>query len=118
MKERFMSCDGRYVYTRESRWIQIRYAYVTKRHSLYDYADHLDDDCLSYFIHKGRRYAMGQFVRFGYPFKIEGYDRTFRDKKGYHMLSGYDATDCYKPFLIEVSDDGEYVRLYSEEVLA
>lgn len=117
MKQKFMSYDGRYVYTRESRWIQVRYKYVTSRHSLYDYARD-NEDCLAYFIKDGKQYAMGQFMRFNYPFKADSYDNGFIDKKGVmHILSGYDATDYWKPYLLEVSENGEQVRLYTREVI-
>lgn len=101
-----------YTYKKASRWIKIKTAYVTERHSLYDYADNFD--CvdnkreLLYFIHKGRKYALDQFMRMPAPI-------TFTDSDGkLTVLSGYDCTDYYNPYLLEIHSDGEYVRLWNE----
>lgn len=102
----------KYTYKKASRWIKIKTAYITERHSLYDYAD--DFDCvdnkreLLYFIHKGRQYALDQFMRISTPI-------TFTDRDGkLTVLSGYDCTDYYNPYLLEVDNNGEYVRLWNE----
>ena len=97
--------DGR-KYRRVSRWIKINEDIVTKKHSLYDYAD--ADGFLYYFRHNGRLYALGQFMRFTTP-------AFYEDKYGkLQYLSGYDCTDYYRPYICEVDDCGEYIRLYQE----
>jgi hypothetical protein len=98
---------------RVSRWIKLRRVTVTKRHSLAEYADFAGTDnpnegTLTYFIHNGKKYAYGQFSRLSYPTFFEDED----GKTSY--LSGYDNTEWYKPYLIEVDECCEYVRLYLE----
>lgn len=92
-------------YKRKSRWIQIRYRPVTDRHSLYDYAD---EDILTYFVRKGKEYALGQFMRLTPPIEISDGNETV-------MLCGYDCTEYWYPYLIELNDTGEAVRLYIRE---
>lgn len=92
-------------YKRCSRWIQIQYKYITPKHRLYCYAEN-NDDCLVYFRHNGRMYALGEIMRFNPPIEItNGKEKV--------VLSGYDATDYWRPRLVEVSSDGEAVRLYT-----
>lgn len=103
--------DG-WTYAPASRWIKIRYADVTKRSVVWDYADHYfasDKVCtVSYFIHKGKKYAIGQFMRLLYPIFYE-------DKEGKTgVIGGYDGTSYYNPYYIEIHPDGEYVRLWKE----
>lgn len=94
--------DGR-KYRRASRWIHVDYMPVTARHALADYAD---GDMLSYFRHGGRRYAIGQFMRLTYP-------EFFTDENGETgYLSGYDSTQWYNPLLIEIHENGDYIRLF------
>ena len=33
------------------------------------------------------------------------------------ILGGYDSTQWYKPYLIEIHPDGEYIRLWNENNL-
>ncbi len=96
--------DGR-KYNRVSRWIHIEYRTVTPRHSLYDYAD---DGELICFRHNGRLYALGQFMRLTAPEYYEDVDGKMQ------FLSGYDCTEWYKPYVCEIDDGGEYIRLYQE----
>lgn len=90
---------------RVSRWIAIHFDCITPRHSLYEYSD---DGMLSWFRHNGRKYAIGQFERLAYPIFFDDED----GKLAY--LSGYDCTQWYKPYLIEIHPDGECIRLYTE----
>lgn len=92
-------------FRRVSRWIKVNYKTVTSRHRLAEYAD---GDELIYFRHGGREYALGQFMRLTAPEFFENED----GKKSF--LSGYDCTQYYKPYLIEIEDGGEYVRLFEE----
>lgn len=99
---------------RETRWLKIRIEEVTKRHSLWCYADKTGTDdprygVLAYFIHNGKKYAVGQFMILSYPM-------FFEDENGKtNYLSGYDSTEWYHPYLIEIDDGGEYCRLYTEQ---
>ena len=95
-------------------WIDEKY--VTPRHGLYDYAEddqpYVDEDLkgkrrLESFRFKGRQYALGQFMRIGWPAGkgyIELEDGT--------ALEGYDATDYYKPYLLEMIGEEFCVRLW------
>lgn len=107
-----ITTDTGYSYIRVSRWIKIICAEVTPRNSLYPYGDiygHDDNRSTVYlFRHKNKKYALGQFMRLTSP-------EFFIDKDGKtSFLSGYDATTYYKPLLIEIHPDGEYIRLYQE----
>lgn len=98
-------------YRRVSNWIDVKYAYVTKRHSLADYADfnateNEKEGLLTYFTFKERKYALGQFMRLSYPEFFENED----GKQSF--LCGYDCTDCYKPLMLEMTDCGDSVRLF------
>lgn len=110
--QKFKTRDNTII-TRESRWLQIHSDYVTKRHSLFDYADDYEnpgkEGLLHWFKFRGRKYALGQFMKLSYPIFFE--DET--EKTNY--LSGYDCTNYYNPYLIEIHDSGEAVRLYTEE---
>ena len=103
--------DGR-KYNRVSRWIKIKSKYVTRRHALSDYADFCDTNSekigiLSYFRHDGKEYSIGQFMRTSCPIFLDENGKT-------SCISGYDCTQYYKPFLCEIDNDCEYVRLYEE----
>lgn len=102
--KRFRTEDGD-VIERVSRWLPVRYAYnVSKRHSLYDYMD--SEGTLAYFQWNCRKYALGQFMKFNCC------PVMFYENDKLQHLSGYDATDYYKPLLIEIDDGGEHVSLY------
>ena len=97
---------------RVSRWIQLEAKYITKRHQLWDYAETEDPEGKKGYVicfkHSNKLYALGQFMRLAYPM-------FFEDENGKtSFLSGYDATEYYYPYLIEIADSGEYVRLYEE----
>lgn len=102
---RYITTQDGNKYRRVSRWIRIDCIPVTARHALAEYAD---GGTVSCFRHSGRRYAINQFMRLTYP---EFY--TDENGKTGH-LSGYDATQWYKPLLIEIDDGGEYIRLFQE----
>lgn len=96
-------------YKKVSRWIKIKYILITNRHSLADYAEKYDDKLLVMcFSHKGRLYAFDQFIRLSYPIMFEDNDGKTT------VLSGYDSANWYNPFLIEIHQDGEYIRLWEE----
>lgn len=96
--------DGN-TYRRVSRWIRCDYIQVTRRHSLYEYSD---GETLLCFRHGGRLYAMSQFMRLTYP-------ELYNDENGKTgHLSGYDSTQWYNPLLIEIHENGDYIRLFQE----
>lgn len=110
-----------------SRWIKIRHAYnVTSRHCLYNYCTDENGYCpgqsrfnpengtfLDFFRFAGRKWAMNQFIRFGGM--MGGIPPMWEDEYGkLRFLSGYDSENYYNPFLIELSEDCEYVRIYRE----
>lgn len=104
--------DGKKI-KRVSRWLKIRSTYgITARHSLYDFCDTYNDNSIDYFIYKGKKYALGQFMRFG-GCCTSAYIQWYENGK-LCFLSGYDCTNFYNPLLIEVSECGEAVRLYME----
>lgn len=109
---KFKTKDGT-ILIRQSRWIQIHYDYVTKRHSLFDYSDDYEnpgkEGLLTWFKHKGKKYAVGQFMRLTAPIFFE--DENGKD----NYVCGYDSTTYFNPYLIEIHESGEAVRLYTEE---
>lgn len=96
---------------RVSRWIHLEFKYVTKNHSLYDYGEAYSEEegkrSVYIFKHNNRLYALNQFERLSYPMFFEENGKKL-------FVSGYDSTQFYYPYLIEISDCGEYVRLYEE----
>ena len=95
----------KYLYQRKSRWIQIQYKYITPKHRLWCFAEN-NDGCLVYFRHKGRLIPLGEIIRLDSPEEIT-------DGKEKVIISGYDAEDYWNPTLVELSKDGEAVRLYT-----
>lgn len=104
------------IYETASRWIKVNFEYVTPRHSLYEYGDGygMEDDRREVitFKHNGKLYALNQFMRLSYPIMIENKDG---DVLG--IIGGYDSTEWYKPYLIEIDSNGEYIRLWNEKEL-
>ena len=111
----FKTNNGRTI-TRISRHIKIRTDYVTSRHSLFDYADSSSEEdgkrLLDYFVFKGKKYALNQFMRLGSMFIPEVYQFEENDKT--QFLSGVDSENYFNPLLIEIDDYCEYVRVYQE----
>lgn len=108
MKKQFHASDGR-TYQRESRWLEIKYKPITKRHSLWFYSD-IDEDekegILSYFTKDKKEYAIGQFMRLdSQPSFYDGSEKI--------VLLGYDCISYWHNYLIEVNNTGEAVRLYT-----
>ena len=96
---------------RVSKWIKIRASYVTPKHRLHGYSD---EGTLLYFKYDGDRYALGQFMRF--DFGPSAKKMYVKDGKEDICLAGYDATEYYRPLMIEINSTGEAVRLYREAV--
>ena len=105
-----------YTFTRVSRKIAIKGAYITKRHSLYDYGDDGDTDeagrvWVYYFRYGGRTYALSQFLRMGTMWAgVAPYEYDDNGETSY--ICGYDGENYYNPLYIEILDDGETIRLY------
>ena len=99
---------------RVSRWITIRNEPITKRHSLWYYAEKdpaFSDECAycSMFRWNGRMYAVNQFLsRYG----LYGFDQKCEEYPAF--ICGYDAENYYHPLLCEIDDCGERIRLYVE----
>lgn len=100
---------------RVSRWITIQVFPITKRHSLYAYAEPSDmgqpdgEQVISAFRFRNRWYAVNQFLsRYG----ILGFDQKCEEYPEY--IHGYDAESYFRPLYCELSDDGEKIRLYEE----
>ena len=101
-KKIFTADDGR-KYQKGSEWIKIHFGMIkNKKHSLYDYKE--EDNSITYFTNSGKKYAISQFMRLSYPITIEDIG----------IICSYDTTCSYKPFLLELSDCCEYVRLWEE----
>lgn len=97
-----------------SRWIKIKDELVTSRHSLYEYgySDESPESSkrrwVSCFRHGGRLWALDEFLRVSWPIYTDA--KTGEDV----IISGYDGGNYYNPYLLEISDGGEYVRLWEE----
>jgi len=101
-KKTFVGDDNR-KYQKQSRWIKINFGIIkNKNNSLYSYTE--KDSSIAYFTHSGKKYAISQFMRLSYPITIE--------EEG--IIGGYDVENSYNPYLLEISDSGEYVRLWEE----
>ena len=80
-------------YKSASRWIKIEYTIK---------------DSKPYFRHYGKRYYLDNIMRLSYPI-------MWNDKDGkLNYISGYDSTQWYNPYLVELDEAGEYVRLWEE----
>ena len=96
---------------RVSRWIRINTICITKKSKFWELADSYIEyggiRTIEVFRHKDRLYPICNFLRFDYPL-------FFKENGEKNYISGYDGTDYYYPLLVEVSSNGEYVRLYRE----
>lgn len=121
--------DGKRNFKRMSRWIKVKENYnPTPRNSLWHYAmdgygNHpyekdFDPErglYLDYFTFGGRKYAIEQFWALGNPF-YSALEVSYVDKNGKrNYLHGIDSEPLFDPLYIEMSDCGEYVRVYREE---
>ena len=102
MNKKTFVADGR-SYQKGSRWIKVQNGEVkNKNHSLYDYKE--DDNSITYFTHSGIKYAISQFMMLKFPIIIENVA----------IIGGYDIECSYKPYLLEIEEGCEYVRLWEE----
>ena len=110
-----------------SRWIKVYQVYnITPKHCLYDYCTDEngffpgqsrfnpdDGTFLDFFRFNGRKWAINQFIAFGGM--MGGVPPMWEDEHGQlRCLSGYDSENYYNPIMIELSEDGEHVRVYQE----
>lgn len=80
-------------YKTASRWIKVEYANNYEK---------------PYFRHYGRRYYFENIMYLSTPIMWE-------DKDGkLNLIAGYDATQWYNPYLVELDEGGERVRLWEE----
>ena len=128
MNKQIICTDGKIIY-RKSRWIKRRTNYnPNKRNSLayyitdgYGYREGTENynpvehggKFLDYFRWNGRNYAIEQFMSMSSPFCSMVYQWEDREGK-LNFLSGYDSENYFNPILIEISDCGEYIRVYEE----
>lgn len=108
----YTTTDGRQVRPL-SRWITIQCATVTARHSLAQYAE--EDGTLWFFRWQGRRYALGQFIRYGCPWGPP-VPPMWEEADGLHHMAGLDAEDYRNPIQIELSECCEAVRVWQEVI--
>lgn len=109
----FTTTEGKTL-LRLSRWTRVHCDVVSKRHPLHYYSEpdseYPGKGILFWFRFNGKKYALDQFIC------MNGMWATpvmFEDETGkLNYLSGYDSEDYYNPIMIEVSDDGEHVRVY------
>ena len=108
-KRRVTTTDG-HTMVCLSRWISIQAITVTERHALSQYAD---DGIVLCFRWQGRRYALGQFMRYGGPWGPP-VPPMWEEADGLHHIAGYDQDDYYNPIQIELDDCCEAVRIWQE----
>lgn len=133
MKKSTLGCSGwnesgNVKFTRLSRWIKIKQNYSpSKRNSLWDYvegengykpcSEHFTPEnglFLDYFTFNGKNYALEQFLSLGNPFYCP-VTYSYQTKDGKTLfLSGVDGENIYNPIYIEIDENGENVRVYSE----
>lgn len=119
MARKIIKTNNGETYRRVSRWIAIDCKYITSRHSLWDYADKSSEDekeapvlCFRY---NNRLYAIGQFVRFDFPFRTDMTGHEFKENGETHTLCAYDAMrGLFNPLILEIDSYGEHVRLYEQ----
>ena len=121
--KQFTTTDNRNI-MRVSRWISIKHNYnPNKRNNLWYYVtdgngyregqagyDKTAGLYLDYFIFQGRKYAINQFLNLNNPFYC--IPVMFYENGKLQYLSGYDSENYYNPIMIELSEDGEQVRIY------
>lgn len=112
-------CHDGTMMNRVSKWIPIETIIVTARHSLWDYGEALDDDAelnpkkyryVTKFKYYRRDYALSQFMRLKF---CGGHNYIYTGNDGAdYEITAYDATQSFKPLLLEVNPSGTHVRLY------
>jgi len=106
---KIIKCKDSTQFKRVSRWITIKELFtIRKDNILYPFAT---DNYLQYFIHKGEKYALNQFILLDTPW-IGEKQHIFVENGKDCYISAVDGANYYKPYYLELSEDGEKVRLY------
>lgn len=106
---KIIKCKDNTQFKRVSRWITIKELFnIRKDNILYSFTT---DNYLQYFIHKGKKYALNQFIVLDTPW-IGSKQHIFVENGEECYISAVDYTNYYKPYYLELSKDGEKVRLY------
>ena len=126
MAKIYTTKDGKHDFIR-SRWLKVQNAYnVTPRHSLWDFVSDENGykphdkmfnpengNFLDWFMYRGRKYAIEQFVGLGsvwcggVPYEIQE-----TDGKSTFIHAVDFSGDIFRPLYIEISEYGDYVRVY------
>lgn len=106
---KIIKCKDSTQFKRVSRWITIKDAFsIRKDNMLYAFST---DNYVQYFIHKGKKYALNQFIVLDSTW-IGGNQHIFVENGKECYISAVDCTNYYNPYYLELSKDGEKVRLY------
>ena len=90
-----------YHYETVSRWLRINYVTVTNRNKGLIYSSPEVGETVPVFRYKNRRYYLDNFERLAYPIFVND------------VIIGASEIDNYvSPLLLEVSDSGDYARLW------
>lgn len=127
VKKEYTTTEGKTLY-RLSNWTRIQEAYnVTSRNEQLGYYrtdengyregqanfDPTNGTFCRFFRFHGRKYAIDRFLLMCSPFGCAG-SMAWNEKDGLHNIAAYDAENYFNPLLIEISDCGEYVRVFLE----
>lgn len=106
---KIIKCKDYTQFRRVSRWITIKDVFnIRKDNILYPFST---DNYVQYFIHKGKKYAINQFILLG-SFWTDEKQHIFVENGKKCYISAVDCINYYNPYYLEVSKDGEKVRLY------
>lgn len=106
---KIIKCKDSTQFKRVSRWITIKELFsIRKDNMLYSFTT---DKFLKYFIHKGKKYALDQFIRLDSTW-LGSKQHVFIENNEECYISAVDYTNYYNPYYLELSKDGEKVRLY------
>ena len=90
-----------YHYETVSRWLRINYVTVTNRNKGLIYTVPEVGEEVPVFRYKNRRYYLDNFERLAYPIFVSDV-----------IIGASEIDNCLNPLLLEVSDTGDYVRLW------
>lgn len=112
---KIITCIDETKFIRCSRWITLKTAYITKRHSLYELAEKDGDIAIiDYITHKGYKIAVSSMYGLGSMF-ISEQPHIFIEHKEKHIISAVDMDgNIYDPYYIEIDQYNEKFRLYKK----
>ena len=102
MKQAIKTTGGNF--TRLSDWTEI-------------YHRHIIGGYVSYFDFDGMTYALDEILRLGTPWLSEPMHDFIDIDGSFSSIVGVEATSYMHPIYIELSDCGDYVRVYERERL-